>query len=205
MKSREAGYAYAQRTTDLVVIETGLEVDVKTHIIMSPMIYGFGLGTIGNPNILSTGISVFVRAAIKVGQAEVVGDGKGVWNFVHIADMSSLYEIIVAKAIKNEPLRDGERGIYFSATGRFTWKEWSQRVADAGFKLGALKTNEVRSLSLEEAAQRLSVPFDVELGFGSNSRTNSDLGKELGWEPKKTDEDLKKYFLEEFSFIYKGN
>ena len=174
---------------------------------MSPTIYGTGIGTIGNPNKLSIQAPLSIRAAIKVGQAEVLGDGNGVWDFVHIADLSSLYEIITARAIKNEPLPDGERGIYFSGTGRFAWKEFAQGIADAGFKLGAFKTSEVKSISLEEAAQRWSggATLFVELGFASNSRTKSDLAKEFGWRPKKTDEDFKKHFFEDFSIIYKAN
>ena len=207
MKFREAQAVYPQRTTDIAVIETGRSVGVKTHIIMPPTVYGIGLGTVGNPNTLSIQIPTVIRAAIKVGQAEVIGDGNGRSEFVHIADLSSLYEIITVRAINNEPLRDGEHGIYFSATGRFTWKELSQRVADAGFRLGALKTSEVKSISLEEAAPRWQwggATF-VELGLASNSRTKSDLAKELGWQPKKTDEDFEKHFFEEFSIIYKAN
>jgi hypothetical protein len=44
LKRREAMDPYAQRTTDLVAIETGLEVGVKTYLIMSPTIYDTGSG-----------------------------------------------------------------------------------------------------------------------------------------------------------------
>ena len=209
MKFREAqGSVYPQRTTDITVIETGRGVGIKTHIIMPPTIYGLSLGTISNPNRVSIQIPALIRSAIKAGQAEVLGDGNGIWDFVHIADVALLYEIITARAIKKEPLRDGERAIYFSSTGRFTWKEVSQGVADAGFKLGALKTSEVKSIGLEEAAQKWTASGStsfVEVIWGSNSRTKSDLAKELGWQPKKTDEDFKKHFFEEFTIIYKGN
>ena len=174
---------------------------------MSPTIYSTGIGTIGNPNKLSIQVPTLIKAAIKVERAEVVDEGNGVWDYVHIADLATLYEIVTAKAIKNEPLPDGERGIFFTGTGRFAWKELSQGIADAGFKLGALKTSEVKSISLEEAGQGWAggATAFVEVGFTSDIRTKSDLAKELGWQPKKTEEDFKNHFFETFSAIYKAN
>ena len=39
-KMRNQQQPYAQRQTDLTVIETGVNTGVKTYIIMSPLIYG---------------------------------------------------------------------------------------------------------------------------------------------------------------------
>jgi hypothetical protein len=41
---REAAEPYAQRTSDLTVVETGKATGVKTFIIMSPTVYGRGMG-----------------------------------------------------------------------------------------------------------------------------------------------------------------
>ena len=174
---------------------------------MPPTVYGVGLGTVGDPNILSYQVPTLIRSAIEVGQAEVLGDGNGTCGYVHIVDICSLYEAFISKAIRNKPLRNGERGIYFSATGRFTWKELSQGVADAGFRLGVLNTTKLKSVGIKEAAEKWTdrSAFSVELLFAGSSLTNSDLARESGWKPKKTREDFKRHYFEEFSLIHDGD
>jgi hypothetical protein len=44
LKKREGIETYAQRTTDVAVVETGKKEGVPTTIIMSPTIYGIGSG-----------------------------------------------------------------------------------------------------------------------------------------------------------------
>lgn len=157
---------YAQRQTDLTVIETGLKVGVKTYIIMSPLIYGIGTGHFNQQSIQ---IPTLIRAALKTKQAEVIGNGKGTWDHVHISDLATLYETVVQKLVTGEDLPSGEKGIYFSANGRQTWLEVAQGLGDALFTHGVSKTEEVKSVSLEEAAGKWSggETLYAELGFAS--------------------------------------
>lgn len=136
---------------------------------MSPLIYGFGTGLFSNTSIQ---ISTLIRSAIKVKQVEVIGDGSGVWDFVHVADLAALYEIIVKRILVGEPVPSGEQGIMFSGTGRFSWLSLSKGLAEALSKLGAIETKEVKSVSVEEAAGKLGtgLPLDgigMELAFAS--------------------------------------
>jgi nucleoside-diphosphate-sugar epimerase len=119
-KSREALQIYPQRTTDIAVVETGLAAGVKTTIIMSPTIYGFGTGLF---NKLSIQIPALLRAAIKAGQVKMIGEGKGQWDYVHVTDLAKLYEILLVKILKGEEIPTGEKGILFSGTGRYSWAE----------------------------------------------------------------------------------
>ncbi|KAF4628389.1 hypothetical protein G7Y89_g9763 [Cudoniella acicularis] len=199
-KTRESQHTYAQRTTDLAVVETGLEQGVETHIIMSPTIYGIGTG---NFNRQSIQIPTIIRSALKAGQAEAIGEGKGIWDYVHIADLAKLYEILLTKILNGEEVPSGEKGIIFSSSGRYSWAELSHGVADALFTLGAIKTRDVKSLTLEEAAEKWAggLVFHAELGFASNSRTDSVVSRQLGWKPQKTVEDWKANFIEEARLI----
>ena len=167
-KARNEKEPYGQRTTDLTVVETGLAVGVKTYIIMSPLIYGIGTGHF---NQQSVQIPSMIRAAFKTKQAEVIGSGQGQWDHVHIADLAVLYEILVRKLlVGGEGLPSGEEGIYFSATGHHTWLDIAEGLAGALFRLGVSETKEVRSISLEEAAEKWWGAGDVlltELGFAS--------------------------------------
>jgi nucleoside-diphosphate-sugar epimerase len=165
-KAREARQAYPQQTSDIVTVETGLEVGVQTHIIMSPTIYGVGTGLF---NKLSIQIPSLIRLALKDGQVPVIGEGKGVWDYVHIADLADLYDLLVRKIIAGEHIPSGERGIFFSATGRYSWLELSQRIADALFALKAIKIDKVNSIDLPTAGEKLGSPtlLYTELGYAS--------------------------------------
>lgn len=133
---------------------------------MSPTIYGLGLGQF---NKLSIQVPWQIRAAIKAGQAEVIGDGKGVWDFVHVEDLANLYAILLKRVLAGQEIPSGEKGLLFSSSGRYSWLEAAQAIGKALFELGAIKTQEVRSVGVEEAAVKWA-GGDVlvaELGFAS--------------------------------------
>lgn len=193
---------YPQRTTELVITKTGDEVGVKTHIIMSPTIYGIGTGFF---NKISIQIPTLIRTALESGQAEYIADGKEEWDYIHVADLATLYETMLAKIVQGEDVPYGERGIFFSETGNYRWKELAQGIADAGKALGALKTNETKSITLEEARKLYPTnPEYVELGFASNSRTRAHKSRELGWRPTKTEKDWQAGFRDDFEAVLKG-
>jgi len=166
-QDRQAKEPYPQRAGDLAVFSTGIELGVKTTIIMPPNIFGFGTGP---GNKLSIQIPDLVRTAIKLGQAVVIGDGTGEWDHVHVEDLAELYELVLRKVLNgDEDVPYGANGMLFAETGRHTWMDVSKGVASAGLELGALPTDEVRSVSLEEAASwNAYVSKQLrELGFAS--------------------------------------
>lgn len=133
---------------------------------MSPTIYGEGSGKFHRASIQ---LPALIRTFIKLGHAVVMGEGAGVWDEVHIADLTTLYELLLAKVLAGEAIPSGKRGIYFSETGDFSWKQLSQGLADELAKQGLIKTNEVKSISLQEGAD-LWTDGDkqlAELAFGS--------------------------------------
>ncbi|KAK5634724.1 hypothetical protein RRF57_010437 [Xylaria bambusicola] len=203
LKMREAGEPYAQRTTDLAVVETGKAQGVPTTIIMSPTIYGMGTGKF---NRFSIQYPLLMKQAVRSGQAEYVGDGEGVWNFVHIVDLVMLYELVLLDWIEKRRITPvGENGIIFSATSTCKWKEAADRIGKVGADLGKLRSPEARSISLEEATRKWTGGDEqlCELGFASNSRTSADVAKDLGWRPAKTENDWEESFREEFQALFK--
>jgi nucleoside-diphosphate-sugar epimerase len=165
-KYRESLQVYPQRTTDLVTVETGIQVEVPTTIIMSPTIYGVGSGIF---NKLSIQVPTMMRSAIKSGEAIMIGQGEGVWDYVHIADLARLYELLVLKITAGEVIPAGELGILFSATGRYSGRELSENIAKSLFTVEAIKSDVVRSVNLEEAAEQYKSPalLYTELGYAS--------------------------------------
>ncbi|KAL5313054.1 hypothetical protein ACEPPN_019481 [Leptodophora sp. 'Broadleaf-Isolate-01'] len=220
---RDMKVPYAQRTTDIVVIETGLEVNVKTYILMSCSIYGIGT----NPLLQLAHVPILIRLSLEAGQVAVVGDGKATWDHVHITDVSRLYELILAKILDGVDIPNGKKGIYFVEAGHHSWLELSQRIAEAGVTLHALKTTALQTLSLEEATKKLGNGWALlgEIGWASkyvsslsstlktdvrscpliygfdSSRTKGDLARELGWKPQKTRADFEAHFVDNWKAI----
>ncbi|KAK4239095.1 hypothetical protein C8A03DRAFT_32839 [Achaetomium macrosporum] len=181
--SREALEPYAQRITDLTVLRTGKATGVRTIIVMSPTVYGVGLGLFNKRSIQRP---LLIRGALAKGRAVYVGDGAGEWDHVHVQDLAELYELLVKKV------------------GRpHSWKELAEAVGKAGYELGALETAGPVEMSVAEFAREWLGGNEklAELGFTSRSVTDAKRSRSLGWQPRKTDEDWWASFKEEFAAI----
>ncbi len=165
LKKRDEDIPYAQRTTDIVLTETGLEYGVKTYILMMPCIYGIGAGPQGD----LCHVPKLIHTSLKLGRVPVVGEGSGIWDHVHIQDVGRFYEFILSRILTGQDVPSGKRGILFLENGEHTWREISQRVAEAGVALQALKTSELQSLDLHEAKDLLGHGWGLiaELGWAS--------------------------------------
>ncbi|BCS19436.1 uncharacterized protein APUU_12264A [Aspergillus puulaauensis] len=211
-KALEAAEPYAQRTTELGVIDTGLELGVKTLVIMSPIIYGTGTGLFNRVSI-HTG---YMKAILKIGHAVVVGDGAGLWDHVHIEDLADLYRLVVLDVVEREgkALPTGKKGIVFSGNGRHSWLEYSQLVADACYEKGLISERKVTHINIDEAAEILM----PRLGFANevfakedlksaaeifccNERTIANVPRTLGWNPVKGDDVWKRAFRDDLDAI----
>ncbi|KAK5079885.1 hypothetical protein LTR70_005311 [Exophiala xenobiotica] len=196
--ARDKAHPYIQRTVALSVIQTGLELNVPTTIITSPTIYGLGTGHF---NRLSHQYPIQIRSALRDGYASYIGDGTAQWDYVHIADLAVLYELVLADfASGRRALPTGQSGIMFAGTGRFRWREVAEGIARAGVALGGLRDGEARSISAEEAGGKWGgmAPQDVVVGFASDARFESEVAREvLGWRPERTREDWEGTFVVE--------
>lgn len=143
--------AYPQRTADIVVTETGRALGVPTCVLMSPIIFGTGTGPVSRHTV---GLTWTVDAALKDGVATLVGDGSAAWSHVHVLDLADLVLVFLRHALEGTAIPTWEKGIYFTGTGYHTNYEVAQRVARVGFELGFLKTDELRTMTLEEAAAK---------------------------------------------------
>ncbi|KAK7419921.1 hypothetical protein QQZ08_010624 [Neonectria magnoliae] len=92
-----------------------------------------------------------------------------------------LFMVMLERILEGMLIPSGKNGIYFSETGTHTQMELAQKISTAGKKLGLLKTDVVRNVQLQEAADLWSggVTFHAELA----ARTKAVLGHKLGWAP----------------------
>lgn len=203
-RMRNALRPYHQRTTELGVIDRSLELGVRTVVVMPPLVFGKGKGLF---NRVSVQIPVYVEAALRRGQAVVVGEGGGELDHVHVEDLAELYAILVEEILEDggERLPRGKKGIVFASNGRHTWMEVAQRVAHAVGGEGR-----VVSVSLEEGAEAFKAYVDLvggedvtelELGLCSNSRSVASVARSLGWKPSRGKEDWIKGFSDDVEAV----
>ncbi|KAK4445507.1 hypothetical protein QBC34DRAFT_358311 [Podospora aff. communis PSN243] len=196
LKKLENIQPYSQRTSDITVIETGKELGVHTYIVVSPTDYGIGKGWF---NTLSLQAPALMRAAMELKRAVYVGDGEEEWDHTHVEDLADFYEILLGKILEGEKVPEGERGVYFATSGTHTWKGLSEEIGRVGFELGVLDTPEAGGIGMVEFEKRwLGGRGMAELAFASRSVCVGELAKQMGWKPKRTDEDWWASVKEEF-------
>ncbi|CEI61260.1 hypothetical protein FVEN_g6016 [Fusarium venenatum] len=201
-KFREEKEQYKQRTGDVVVFETGVELGVETYIICSPLIYGRGTGLFNKSSIQ---IPIMIKAALQRGEAIYAGDGLGVWDHTHVEDIANLYTLIVAKVLDGEKIYSGKDGFYFANHGTQSWLDIAKGIAKVGYQRGKLAA-EPRSVSLCEAGRAF---FDgdedmTEPAICSHSQTQGARSQELGWKPIKDDLRWEETISEEFEVALKA-
>lgn len=150
MKYRESIEKWLQRTADIVVVETGQQLDVQTHIVMAPTIFGIGSGKFIR---YTTQLPAMIKNMLNTGSCLALGNGKAQWGRVHIEDISSFLMCLCKNIHEGKKIPSGEQGVYFVETGRFTHREFSQRLADAGYKMGLIPSPTVIEASLDEVAK----------------------------------------------------
>ncbi|KAI1209545.1 NAD dependent epimerase/dehydratase family protein [Annulohypoxylon truncatum] len=186
---------YGQRTMELAVVDTGLELGVKTLVIMSPTIYGLGSGLW---NKLSIQLPMLASAVLKNKRPAVLGEGKGVWDHVHVDDLAELYVLVVRRIIENggEGVPTGKKGIIFSSNGRFSWLDVTRGMADVLHEKGLLADREVQSVGVSDMKKILGLEGATDdiaqLSYFSDSRTLSSVARSLGWNPTRGEEAWKR-------------
>lgn len=221
LKQREAVKSYAQRATDIKAVEVGEKTSgVNTLIVKAPIIYGRGTGFF---NKKSFHIPVLIKGALAAGHAQYVGDGAGVWDYVHVVDLAELFELLVSKILRGETsnLPSGKKGIYFANTLRHSWKELAEGIAKSCYEAGRFGSPKTQSLSLKEAADIYTGgnEYIAEVGLASkyvyvqsiqysgiymlilfsSSLTNAELSREIGWTPKMTEADFQQSLVDDLN------
>ncbi|KAH9221701.1 NAD dependent epimerase/dehydratase family protein [Leptodontidium sp. 2 PMI_412] len=185
------------RSVDQVVVETGEKEGVKTYIVPPPLIFGRGTGSF----TLGVGqVHMMTQLSLKKKQSVMLGSGSGIWNRVHILDLTDLFTLLIRAILDGKSLPSGKTGYYFVENGFQTWKSISEGIGKAGKELGAFETDEVGEITMQEAADEFynGNLRHAEGVLASNSRTKADKARQiLGWQPKYGEE----AFLEEIEEV----
>lgn len=169
------------RNVDKTVLAAGTEKasKIKTAIVCPPTIYGQGRGP-GNQR----GHQVYelAKCTLEQKQGIQVGAGRTYWPNVHVYDLSKVYLALVeAAANGGEKAAWGKAGYYFTENGEHIWGEISKVVASAAQQQGFISSDEVVTVSAEEADKLSSHGSAL---WGANARCRAIRARKLlGWSP----------------------
>ena len=133
-KQLDTAEPYALRTTELTVIVTGLEVGVRTQVVMAPTVYSPGTGP---GNQMSVQVPVLIRSVLKNGYLAIAGEGTQEWGRVHIQDLDELLNILLTRLVEDKDTTPSDKdSIIFACASQNSWRELAQMIVDVGIKLG---------------------------------------------------------------------
>ena len=173
----------SHRNVDKVILAAGTDNEprVKTAIVCPPTIYGQGRGPDNQKSIQLPELS---RVTLERKQGIQIGAGRSYWTHIHVHDLSRCYLALVEAAVDHGGKATwGKEGFYFTEDGEHIWGEIAKLVASAAKDQGFLTSDEVVTLSGDEANQQLT-PY-ASLLWGTNSRCKAIRARKLlGWSPK---------------------
>ena len=175
------------RTTDKMIFSLGTEHSdkAKTAIVAPGTIYGQGRGPAKQR---SHQVPELARNTLEKGYGIKVNAGKTMWNNIYVRDLSNLYLKLVEEAAaggstaewEGKPAVWGAEGYYFCENGEHVWGEVAQWIATEAHKQDLIKSDEVKSVSAEEAAKLSNYGQAL---WGANSRAKARRAREaLKWE-----------------------
>ncbi|KAI9807800.1 MAG: hypothetical protein M1825_005105 [Sarcosagium campestre] len=169
------------RNVDKIVLAAGATGAIRTAIVCPPTIYGEGNGP---GNTRSIQLPDLAKGALQRKKGFFVGRGKSLWNHVHVADLAVVYLRLVEEAAREgggDKASWGPEGYYFVENGEYAAVDLAKAVARAAHKQGLLESDEVESISADEAGKIRSYG---QLLWGANSRSKAIRARKLlGWEP----------------------
>jgi len=165
------------RNVDNLVLNASKAGDVDIVIICPPLIYGVAEG---NPfNNRSQQVPLTIKTAIKNGVVNYVGNGKHVWNNVHVLDLADLYLLLLRK-IQAGAAPLGTDGYFFAENGENDFVQIAEGISKH------LKENGVNAGTASADGKELEIfgPW-ARLALGYNSRGKAEKARALGWKPSR--------------------
>jgi nucleoside-diphosphate-sugar epimerase len=104
-------------------------------------------------------VPALIKIALREKQTVVLGEGKGIWTFVHVSDVAAFYDRLLQYHLFGKAFPVGKKGNYFLEAGETTWLEISELIAKAGCEQGHWRSNKIKSITPEQMNDALGVPF----------------------------------------------
>ncbi|KAI0368793.1 NAD-P-binding protein [Pilatotrama ljubarskyi] len=182
------------RNVDLPIVKADGESWVRGFIVLPSTIYGLASGPLfdaGISNRHSAQIPTLIRTSVARGQSGMIGEGKPIWNSVHIDDTADLYLLLIDAALANpDNVPHGREGFYYAENGEHTWYDISKAIARALHEFGVVQSDEPTAFSVAELEKYFGSLDGAYRAFGANSRARAEQARTLGWAPKYSTGDM---------------
>ncbi|RYP65593.1 hypothetical protein DL771_008247 [Monosporascus sp. 5C6A] len=177
-EAENARERYPQRASELLVLDTSLEVVVALSIQASS-VYGAGEGLFQGAALMNPIITGYVLAR---GHGFALGYGTGVISYVHVSGLAALYVRCMRRVVEDGgcDLPRSRAGIVFPINGCTTMQNIAWRCIDAAFDSGVLPRNDEGPRDREVRTMDLDV---AEVGSAGHRLTQGTVARKLGWEP----------------------
>lgn len=207
MKTLVEREPYAQRTTEVGVLEAAAAAGVQAISVNTPCIFGEGTGLFNKQGIVIPFIMTFV---VQHGYGWKLNETAN-FDWVHVLDLADLYVLLVRTILERDDhgvgyLPSGKKGVLFPTAGRALIKDINQGCLDAAFADGVLpredtpQEKEIRLVPLQEIADKLTAGRSdiAERGWGGHKATKGVLARKLlGWEPTRLEDAWEQDFHDE--------
>ena len=152
---------------------------LHTAIVCPPTIVGEGRGP-GNRQSIQ--LPLLARTALKRKIALYVGPGEAYLTSVHVSDLSNLFlRLFDATVVRSDSVTWDEEGYYFANAEEHRWGEISKRIAVEAHQQGLIPTQDVASITIDEANHIQSMGAEL---LGGNSRQRASRARKLlRWSP----------------------
>ncbi|KAI0789838.1 NAD(P)-binding protein [Abortiporus biennis] len=181
------------RHVDLEVVAADKEGYVKTYIVLPSTIFGLASNVLvdaGLAHNASIALPMHITAALKRGTVGMVGKGLSIWNCVHTDDNTDAYMVLFNAILANrDDMGHGRNGYYIVENGEFTSYELAKALGEVLHQQGKIKSSEPTTYSEDELIKYYG---SLELAYilGGTARGHANRFRALGWEPRKSVQDL---------------
>ncbi|KAF4231530.1 hypothetical protein CNMCM8980_005234 [Aspergillus fumigatiaffinis] len=167
------------RQVDLTITRQDVGGRAKIAIVMPPLIYGVSMPH----KRLSIQLPTLVRYALENGYAGQIGEGRSVWNQIHVKDLARGY-ITLLHWLEQAPVEDVLSNPYwFCENGQeLSWNDCVSEIGQALYQAGRIEDPTPRSIPADKFKDLYGEHTPIALG--SNSRSRANRLRKLGWEAK---------------------
>ncbi|KZV82339.1 NAD(P)-binding protein [Exidia glandulosa HHB12029] len=165
------------REIDLAIFAADEAKKVNAYIIAPATIYGIANGPVHR---ISQQIPTVVRTSVQLGKALYVGQGKNLWNNVHIDDLVELYDLVLKRALSGADNHASPYAKwYFGSIGEHCWGDVDRAIGKILFEKGLVPNKVAESVKFSDIKHTAPLLKYV----ATNSRSKADRGFALGWKP----------------------
>ncbi|KAH6887096.1 NAD dependent epimerase/dehydratase family protein [Thelonectria olida] len=152
----------------------------KVAIMIPPVVYGVS----SRDDRISIQVPIMIRYSIKYGYAGQIGEGRSVWNQIHVKDLARGYMTLLQWLERSPAGQVRSNPYWFCENGEeLSWHEIAAEIGRVLHQAGRIDSAEAKTIP-QVNYRDLFGEEATEVTLGSNSRCRANRLRKLGWEPR---------------------